>query len=64
MNTYVNAQVQNTIARMINGAKPTMYIHESQMNTDDSAPVQKHDCKNDYRCKTNNVHTRVPNKHR
>jgi hypothetical protein len=31
---------ENIIARMISGAKPTTYIHESQMNTDDSAPVQ------------------------
>jgi hypothetical protein len=57
-------QCKNTIAKMISGAKPTTYMHESQMNTYDNAPRQKHDFKNDKRGKTNNVHTRVPNEPR
>jgi hypothetical protein len=32
---------------MISGAKSTTYIHKSQMNTEDNAPGQKHDFKND-----------------
>jgi hypothetical protein len=31
---------KNTIARIGSGAKPTTYIHESQMNTYVNAPVQ------------------------
>jgi hypothetical protein len=38
---------KNSIARMISGAKPTTYIHESQMNKDDNTPGQKHEFKND-----------------
>jgi hypothetical protein len=32
---------KSTISRIISGAKPTMYIHESQMDTDDKAPGAK-----------------------
>jgi hypothetical protein len=37
---------KNTIARMISRAKPTTYMNESEMNTYDNAPGQKHDFKN------------------
>jgi hypothetical protein len=44
---YVNAPGQNTIARMIIGAKPTTYIHESQTDTDKPYIGAKTPCKND-----------------
>jgi hypothetical protein len=47
MYTDDNVPGQNTIARMISGAKPITYMHEYQMYTDDNTHGQKHDFKND-----------------
>jgi hypothetical protein len=55
---------KNMNSRMKSGAKPTTYIHESQMNAENNAPGQKLYSKKDLRGKTNNVHTRVPNENR
>jgi hypothetical protein len=43
----VGASHKVMISKMISGAKATTYIHESQMNTDDKVPGQKHYCNND-----------------